>query len=69
MDFMSLIDPSTSLGAFVISMLASLFVGFISGKQYEKYISKKTINIQKNRIVEGNANVGCTTIKKGNGDE
>lgn len=68
MDFSALIDPSTTLGAFVISMLASLVVGFFSGKTYGKYISKDTINIQKNKKVEGDANVGCT-IKRENDEK
>ena len=49
-------------------MLASLVVGFFSGKTYGKYISKDTINIQKNKKVEGDANVGCT-IKRGNDEK
>ncbi|MMZ50545.1 hypothetical protein BK143_09495 [Paenibacillus peoriae] len=36
MDFSQLVDPSTTLGAFVISILASIVVGFFSGKTYEK---------------------------------
>lgn len=40
MDFKALIDPSTTLGAFLISLLAGilggLFVGFITGSNYQK---------------------------------
>ena len=68
MDFNALIDPSTTLGAFVISVVASLVVGFLSGKTYGKYINKNIINIQKNKKVEGDANVGCT-IKRENDEK
>ncbi len=38
--FQSLLDPSTTLGAFLISMVASIavsfFFGFLTGKTYKK---------------------------------
>jgi len=64
MDFKALVDPATTLGAFLISMgasiVVSIFIGFFSGKTYQ--IRKINKNIQNNGIVQGDANVGCTII-------
>lgn len=62
MNFLALIDPSTTLGAFLISVVASLFVGFISGKKYENYSKSKNVtkNMQKNKDVYGDVYQGCT---------
>lgn len=43
--FISIMDPSTTLGAFIISVVASLVVGFFTGK--------KVTNIQKGRNIKG----------------
>lgn len=43
---MSIFNPSTSLGALVISVIAGLIsgiiLGFFSGRKYERMISKKS---------------------------
>lgn len=54
--FSNLIDPSTALGAFVISILASFVGGFFTGK--------KVTNIQKAKIVIGDMNQNSTTLKR-----
>lgn len=49
MNFSELLDPGATLGAFLISTAASLFVGiilgFFSGKKYEKSKIYKTNQI------------------------
>lgn|GEM_PF-2986459 len=66
MDFKALVDPSTTLGAFLISMAASIvvsiIVGFFSGKTYQ--IRKINKNVQKNGNVFGDAIVANTIIKE-----
>lgn len=42
--FKLLIDPSSALGAFLISSAASIFVGFIAGKKYENYQYARNVN-------------------------
>jgi len=54
--FNAIIDPSTTLGAFIISVVASLVVGFFTGKGVS--------NIQKGKNVMGDMNQN-STIKKG----
>lgn len=45
--FQNIVDPSTTLGAFLISLVAgvigSLIVGFFSGRRYEASIHKKNM--------------------------
>jgi len=66
LDFKALVDPSTTLGAFLISMAASIvvsiIVGFFSGKTYQ--IRKINKNVQKNGNVFGDAIVANTIIKE-----
>lgn len=66
MDFKALIDPATTLGAFLISMgasiVVSIVVGFFSGKTYQ--IHKVNKNIQKNGNVYGDAMVANTITKE-----
>ncbi|MCI1959205.1 MAG: hypothetical protein LKJ25_06235 [Clostridia bacterium] len=68
MDFSALIDPSKTLGAFAISMAASIIVaaisGFFCGKKYEKHFNIKNSNLQNNNINNGDANQGCNYIEK-----
>ena len=51
MNFSALIDPSTTLGAFLISLVAGifggLFIGFITGSNYQK---RKINKIRAKRI-------------------
>lgn len=58
MDFMALLDPSTSLGAFIISLaagiLGGLIVGFITGSKYQK----NRINRIKTDSIEGDVYQG-----------
>lgn len=42
--FKLLIDPSTALGAFIISLAASLIVGFIAGNKYGNYQNARNVN-------------------------
>lgn len=39
--FQNLIDPSTALGAFLISLLAGVVCSFLFGRKYQKEIDKK----------------------------
>lgn len=43
MDLSKLIDPSSLVGAYFISISASLIVGFLTGKNYEKKKITKSI--------------------------
>lgn len=54
--FTVIVDPSTTLGAFIISIVASLLVGFFTGK--------KVTNIQKGKSVEGDM-IQNSKVKKG----
>lgn len=52
-----LLDPSQALGAFLISVLASLFVGFFSGKEYQKKVSNTQKTVMNNgNMVQNNNN-------------
>ncbi len=46
--FQMLLDPGTTLGAFLISVAASIVVGFFSGKSYQKKV------ISRNSMIVGN---------------
>ncbi len=63
-EFGKLFDPSTTLGAFLISLLASYFVGFFTTKAVNKFKKK---NIQKSNIVYGDMNQD-SFISKGYND-
>lgn len=39
--FQNLLDPSTALGAFLISLIASIVCSFLLGKKYQKEIDKQ----------------------------
>lgn len=39
--FQNLLDPSTVLGAFLISLIASIVCSFLLGKKYQKEIDKQ----------------------------
>ena len=39
--FQNLFDPSTALGAFLISLLAGVVCSFLFGRKYQKEIDKK----------------------------
>lgn len=54
--FSNLIDPSTALGAFLISILASFLSGF--------FTSKKITNIQKSKTVIGDMNQNSKIYKR-----
>lgn len=54
--FTAIVDPSTTLGAFIISIAASLVVGFFTGK--------KVANIQKGKNVKGDM-IQNSKVKKG----
>ena len=41
--FQNLFDPSTALGAFLISLLAGVVCSFLLGRKYQKEIDKKNI--------------------------
>lgn len=49
--FMNLLDPSTTLGAYIISLLASATFSFVCGRKYERHSRKK--NIIKAEEVDG----------------
>lgn len=54
--FIAIVDPSTTLGAFIISIAASLVVGFFTGK--------KVTNIQKGKNIKGDM-IQNSRVKKG----
>ncbi|MCF8020046.1 MAG: hypothetical protein K9L62_11650 [Vallitaleaceae bacterium] len=54
--FIVIVDPSTTLGAFIISIAASLAVGFFTGK--------KVTNNQKGKNVRGDM-IQNSRVKKG----
>lgn len=54
--FIAITDPSTTLGAFIISITASLVVGFLTGK--------KVTNSQKAKNVRGDM-IQNSKVKKG----
>lgn len=39
--FQNLLDPSTALGAFLISLIASIVCSFLLGRKYQKEIDKQ----------------------------
>lgn len=53
--FASLLDPSTTLGAFLISVIASLIVGFFTGKSVS--------NIQFGKNIHGDMNQNSKNMK------
>lgn len=59
--FQSIVNPSTTLGAFLISIVASIvasvLIGFFTGRQYQKMIEKKN-------SIETNAVMGSITQDK-----
>lgn len=75
--FQNLFDPSTALGAFLISLASGIVVsilgGFFSGRSYQKKIDKEnSIEVQKAGEIlqdirkESTPNVGDEKIKKTN---
>lgn len=50
--FAIIVDPSTTLGAFIISIAASLVVGFFTGKQVTN--SQKGKNVKGDMIQNSN---------------
>ena len=54
--FVAIVDPSTTLGTFIISIVASLIVGFLTGK--------KVTNIQKGKNIKGDM-IQNSKVKKG----
>ena len=60
MNFQALIDPSTTLGAFLISLVAGIFggaiLGFITGKNYQKRKTNKVkADTIESAVYQGNA--------------
>ena len=69
MNFSELLNPGTTLGAFVISIAASIvagaILGFFSGRKYEKknLISKSKIT-KSTQFGEGNINIQNSKIER-----
>lgn len=49
--FQNLLDPSTALGAFLISLLAGVVCSFLLGRKYQKEIDKKNI-IEAKKLIQ-----------------
>lgn len=47
--FQNLVDPSTTLGAFLISLIASIVVSFLFGMKFQRKIDKKN-NIEVEKV-------------------
>lgn len=50
--FQTIVDPSSTLGAFLISVAASLVVGFFTGKAYTT--NKMNVKSNQGKIYQGN---------------
>ena len=71
--FQNLFDPSTALGAFLISLLAGVVCSFLLGRKYQKEIDKKNIIEAKkaNSIIQdvrktGKSDLANEKVKKSN---
>lgn len=71
--FQNLFDPSTALGAFLISLLAGVVCSFLLGRKYQKEIDKKNIIEAKkaNSIIQdvrktGKSDLADEKVKKSN---
>lgn len=71
--FQNLFDPSTALGAFLISLLAGVVCSFLIGRKYIKKIDKKNIIEAKkaNSIIQdvrktGKSDLSDEKVKKSN---
>ena len=72
-EFQNLFDPSTALGAFLISLLAGVVCSFLLGRKYQKEIDKKNIIEAKkaNSIIQdvrktGKSDLADEKVKKSN---
>lgn len=58
MDINQIINPSTTLGAFIIGFMASFLAGFLTGKSVEKkkYVAKSEIEGDRNVVIQNSNN-------------